>query len=235
MAGKIAVITGASQGIGLAIAEALAKEGCAVAIGARSQKKLRVAEKKLLSRGATVLAQVCDVRDEQSVADFFNAVRRKFRRIDVLVNNAGISHAMADTDKLPPANWREVIETNLTGMFLCTRAALPMMSRGGTIINNLSVAARMVFGGLSAYCASKHGALGFTDTLREEMRPRGIRVLALLPGATDTEIWNQFMPEAPRARMIAAEAVAQAVVGAVLMPTETAIEQINLGPVGGTL
>jgi NAD(P)-dependent dehydrogenase (short-subunit alcohol dehydrogenase family) len=127
--------------------------------------------------------------------------------------------------------WRTVLDTNLTGMFLCTRAALPLMRRGGVIINNLSVAARGVFAGESAYCASKFGALGFTDTLREELRERGIRVVALLPAATATEIWDQFMPEAPRERMMSPDTVAQAVIAALLLPDNVAVEEVRLAPV----
>jgi len=92
----------------------------------------------------------------------------------------------AKSPSSPLAEWREVIETNLTGLFLVTRAALLLMRAGGTIVNNLSVAARTIFPGMAAYTASKHGAFGFTQTLREEMRPRQIRVIALMPGATDT-------------------------------------------------
>src|SRR5208282_6719911 len=99
----------------------------------------------------------------------------------------------------------------LTGLFLCSRAALPLMRAGGTIINNLSVAAKTVFPNFAAYNASKRGALGFTLSLREELVPRSIRVVALMPGAIDTDLWQQFWPEAPRERMMDAESAAQAV------------------------
>ena len=94
------------------------------------------------------------------------------------------------------------------------------MKRGATIVNNLSIAATRVFPGTAAYNASKHGALGFTNTLREELRGKGIRVIALLPGATDTAIWNILWPEAPRKKMMSAETVAQAVLQAILLPTK---------------
>ena len=137
--------------------------------------------------------------------------------------------------RLRPDLAREVIETDLTGMFLVTQAALPLLSRGGTIVNNLSMAATHVFAGQSAYCAAKHGALGFTRALREELRPRGIRVVALMPGATDTEIWQQFWPGAPRERMLRPESVAQAVLDALLQPPESTVEEITLMPTGGAL
>ena len=129
----------------------------------------------------------------------------------------------------------EVIDTNLNGLFLTTVAALAVMKRGGTIVNNLSIAAERVFAGSAAYNASKHGALGFTDTLREELRPKGIRVIALMPGATDTAIWNTLWPKAPRRKMMSAEAVARTVVSALLLPDNTTAEKIVLRPSIGTL
>jgi len=116
-----------------------------------------------------------------------------------------------------------------------TKAALPLMKRGGAIVNNLSIAARRVFPGLSAYNASKHGALGFTNTLREELRVRGIRVIALLPGATDTKIWNAFWSAAPRKKMMSPKTVAEAVVNALALPDESTIEELTILPSSGTL
>jgi NAD(P)-dependent dehydrogenase (short-subunit alcohol dehydrogenase family) len=229
LAGKIAVVTGASRGIGLAIARALAAEGCQLALTARHAEALNSVAGDL-----SAFAKPCDVRNESSVEAFFAAVRERFGRLDVLVNNAGVAHALQNVEQLPLAIWREVIDTNLTGTFLCTRAALPLMNRGGFIINNLSIAAHSGFPGFSAYDASKRGALGFTNTLREELRPRGIRVLALVPGATATDIWDQFMPEAKRATMLLPESVAAMVVQAVALPEDTVIEEIRMLPISGT-
>ena len=128
-------------------------------------------------------------------------VRRR-KRLDVLINNAGIAGPSQPIASLDYATWREVIDTNLHGTFLVTQSLLPFLGKGSVIVNNLSIAARMAFPGMAAYNASKRGLLAFTETLREELRPRGIRVVALLPGATDTGIWQQFWPEAPRRRMM---------------------------------
>lgn len=237
--GKIALITGASRGIGLAIARAMAREGCSVVLTGRDQKALSAAERAIAKStrapGAQVQGCICDVRDPDSVAALASTIKKKFRRLDILINNAGISHAQAEVAHLPLAAWRAVIETDLTGMFVVTQAALPLLRRGGAIVNNLSIAATRVFAGQSAYCAAKHGALGFTRTLREELRPRGIRVIALMPGATDTEIWNQFWPDAPRARMLRPQTVAQAVLDALLLPPESTVEEITLLPTAGAL
>jgi NAD(P)-dependent dehydrogenase (short-subunit alcohol dehydrogenase family) len=109
------------------------------------------------------------------------------------------------------------------------------MKRGGTIVNNLSIAANRVFTGSAAYNASKHGALGLTNTLREELRPKGIRVIGLLPGATDTEIWKTLWPEAPRRKMLAPTIVAQAVVSAILLPANATVENLEILPSAGAL
>ena len=178
---------------------------------------------------------VCDVRDAAAVRSVFAAIKRRFGRLDILVNNAGVAHENVNVAKLPLQSWTEVIDTNLTGMFLVTQAALPLMKRGGTIVNNLSIAARQVFPGLSAYNASKHGALGFTNTLREELRGKGIRVIALMPGATDTAIWNSFWPEAPRKKMIAPQTIAEAVVNALALPEESTVEELVILPTAGVL
>jgi NAD(P)-dependent dehydrogenase (short-subunit alcohol dehydrogenase family) len=233
LTGKVAVITGASRGIGLAIAKALHAAGCQLALGSRSRSGVDSAAKELGGREA--LAEVCDVRNPQSVESFFAAISKKFGRVDMLINNAGVAHAMSDIESLPLESWNDVMATNLTGLFLCVRAALPLMKSGGTIVNNLSGAAKVTFKGLAAYVASKHGALGFTNALREEARTRGIRVVALLPGATDTDIWQQFWAEAPRAKMISPETVADAVVHVVLLPPEAAITELMIGPVVGVL
>jgi NAD(P)-dependent dehydrogenase (short-subunit alcohol dehydrogenase family) len=163
------------------------------------------------------------------------AVRKQFGRLDILINNAGIAHTTATVDKLSIEAWREVIDTNLTGLFLVTRAMLHLMHTGGSIVNNLSVAAKMVFPETSAYNASKHGALGFTDTLREELRPRGIRVIGLFPGATDTDIWDQFWPDAPRQKMMSPSSIAQAVIAALKLPENATVSQLEITPTGGAL
>jgi NAD(P)-dependent dehydrogenase (short-subunit alcohol dehydrogenase family) len=233
--GKVALITGASQGIGLAIARALAAEGCNLVITGRNTSALNKVSRELVSSKHRVLPMVCDVRDVVSVRSLFAAIERQFRRLDILINNAGIAHPNLPVSKLPVELWREVIDTNLAGMFLVTRAALPLMKSGGVIVNNLSIAAKRVFAGSSAYNASKHGALGFTNTLREELREKGIRVIALLPGATDTAIWNTLWPDAPRKKMMQPETVAQALVNALVLPTESTVEELVIMPSAGTL
>lgn len=270
LAGKVAVVTGATRGIGLAIAKALAAKACSLVVAGRSEPALDTALKQIIgtlqeevarnrehrrSEGRTIpeldeirradpeftklqlgyFGYPGDVRSEKDVRALFRLIKKEFGRVDILVNNAGMSHPLRNIEDLPLETWREVLETNLTGMFLCTRAALPLMRKGGVIVNNLSVAARGVFPGESAYCASKHGALGFTDTLRAEVRGRGIRVISLLPGPTATDLWNQFMPEAPRDKMMSPETVARAVIAAISLPENATVEELRIGPTAGNV
>jgi NAD(P)-dependent dehydrogenase (short-subunit alcohol dehydrogenase family) len=232
---QVALVTGASRGIGLAIARTLAGKGCNLVITGRDEQALRRIGRELASRKIQILVQSCEVRDPQSVDDLFRVLRRQFQRLDILINNAGIAHANLTVDKLPLPVWQDVIDTNLTGTFLVTQAALAIMKRGGTIVNNLSIAANRVFAGCSAYNASKHGALGFTSTLREELRPRGIRVIALLPGATGTDIWKTLWPQAPRNKMMSPATVAEAVVNAILLPPNATVETLEILPTVGPL
>ncbi len=186
-------------------------------------------------RGARVFAHGCDVRDPNSVDALFRAIRGEVRGLDILINNAGIAHAHLPVEQLPYAVWKDVLATNVDGVFLVTQAALSLMKRESTIVNNLSVAANRVFAGSAAYNASKHAALGLTNTLREELRPRGIRVIGLLPGATDTDIWKTFWPDAPRAKMMSAKSVAQVVVAAIALPANATVENLEILPTGGRL
>lgn len=238
--GRLALITGANRGIGLAIARALAREGCNLVITGRDERALDKARQELEKLQPStlhlhVLAQSCDVRSPDSVDYLFALVRGLRTPLDILINNAGVGHPNLTVGELPYPTWMEVIDTNLSGLFLMTQAALAVMKRGSTIVNNLSIAAERVFPGSAAYNASKHGALGFTDTLREELRPKGIRVVALMPGATDTAIWKTLWPKAPRRRMMSAETVARAVVNALLLPENTTVEKVVVMPSTGAL
>jgi NAD(P)-dependent dehydrogenase (short-subunit alcohol dehydrogenase family) len=233
--GQAALITGATRGIGLALARALATQGCDLILTGRSPSALARIRRELSRGKRRILAEPCDVRDPSSVDSLFRATRKQFGQLEILINNAGIAHPNLPIDQLPFALWKDVMATNLDGMFLITQAALPLMKRGGTIVNNLSIAATRVFAGSAAYNASKHGALGFTNTLREELRPKGIRVIGLLPGATDTDIWKTLWPQAPRRKMMSPKIVAEAVVCAITLPSRATVETLEILPTSGTL
>jgi NAD(P)-dependent dehydrogenase (short-subunit alcohol dehydrogenase family) len=227
---KLALVTGASRGIGLAIAEALSEHGFHLILTARDQRSLS----RLASRLPNSTALACDIREPASVAQLA-ALVRKCRHLDVLINNAGVAGPAVPIATLDYATWRNVIDTNLHGTFLVTQSLLPFLRKGSVIVNNLSIAARIAFPGMAAYNTSKRGLLAFTETLREELRPRHIRVVALLPGATDTAIWQQFWPNAPRRRMVSPATIAQAVVAAVTQPLNTNIDELLITPSAGAL
>jgi len=233
--GQVAFITGATRGIGRALGQALATQGCDLILTSRSQPDLARIRRELSRGKRRILVEPCDVRDPSSVDALLRSIRKQFGRLDILINNAGIAHPNLPIDQLPFDLWKDVMATNLDAMFLITQAALPLMKRGGTIVNNLSIAATRVFAGSAAYNASKHGALGFTNTLREELRPKGIRVIGLLPGATDTDIWKTLWPEAPRGKMMSPKTVAEAVVCAITLDSRATVETLEILPTSGTL
>ena len=235
--GKVAVVTGGSRGIGLAIARALAAEACDVIISGRKPPALEQAVAAIGREGGSgrILGVECDVRDNEAVAQLFATAMKEFGRLDILVNNAGVSQSAVPVHETNVELWRDIIETNLTGTFLCTRAAVPLMKPGATILNIISVAARDSFAGYAPYNASKAGALSLTRTLREELKPTGIRVTAVLPGATDTEIWQQVMPDAPREKMIEAESVAKFVLEAVVLSPRANLTELQLDPATGAM
>jgi len=235
--GKVAVVTGGSRGIGQAVARTLAAEGCTVVITGRDRLTLEKSASHISTprSAGKIVPLVCDVRDPASVAALFATVQQRFRRLDILVNNAGVSQRQLTVEETSLELWHEQIETNLTGTFLCTRAALPLMPRGATIINNLSAAAKRVFPNFAAYTAAKQGAFGFTLSLREELIPRGIRVTAFMPGATDTDIWQQVMPNAPREKMMDVDGLARAVLYAVLLPPTANLSELLLEPACGAV
>src|SRR6185437_6127801 len=210
--GKTAVVTGGSRGIGLGITRELARNGCRVAIAGRDPQALESAIAQLKAEGLSISAKRCDVSDPDQVHELFHAIRERLGGLDFLINNAGAAHALANVDRLAPEEFRRVIDVNLFGTFVCCHAAIPVMRPAGVIVNNVSVAAHQAFAGMSAYNASKAGALALTNVLREELRERGIRVCALIAGAVATDIWQQFWPEAPREKMMSAQDVARAVV-----------------------
>jgi 3-oxoacyl-[acyl-carrier protein] reductase len=183
LAGKFAVVTGASRGIGKATATALARAGARVAGCARH------------AVGDDVLA--CDVGRPDQVARFADEVLRRFGAPDVLVNNAGIA-ARGRLDEMAVETWDAVLEANLRGTFLITRAFLPAMRarRGGRIVNVASISGRQGTAQLTAYCAAKHGVVGLTRALAEELRPDGIAVNAVCPGSVDTDMLRVGMPGA---------------------------------------
>lgn len=194
--GKLALITGGGRGIGRAIAVAFAREGASLALVARTASEVeRVAAEARDEFGVEAVHAACDVSDPSSVARAFAAVSEKFGRgCDVLVNNAGIAES-APFVKTDDEMWNRHLAINLTGTFLCARAALPaMIERGwGRVINVASIAAKTGAPYVAAYAASKHGVLGLTRSVALEVATKGVTVNAICPGYVDTDMTTRAL------------------------------------------
>lgn len=215
----MAIITGASSGIGEATALELAKQGARLSLLARSSEKLAQVSSQAKANGAPeVLELETDIRDETHVARAIDATINQFRRIDILVNSAGLS-LNGTVAGYSLNDWRTVLETNLTGTFLMCRSVLPTMKqqRRGQIINISSGAGRNGIKNMAAYCASKFGVIGFTESLAQEVRNDNIRVAALLPGSVATN----FSRTAKREAKIETTTIEQQI-GYALLPSEVA-------------
>ena len=186
--GKIAIVTGGGTGIGKAVAEAFAAAGARVTVAGRRRGKLEETARDIPG-GAEPF--VCDVTDEAQVKALFDTVAAREGRIDILVNNAGMS-APAPTHELDPAVWRRVIDVNLTGAFLCARAAFRRMipQKSGRIINIGSISAQMSRPNAAPYTASKFGLEGLTRSLALDGREHGIAASIIHPGNVGTDIWR---------------------------------------------
>ena len=231
--GKVVVVTGGSRGIGLAIARRLGKEGAKLVLVARKEAALRRAADEVPGGAVVVKA---DVTQERQVQRLFKVVEHELGQLDILINNAGvfIYKPFVSTSL---QEWRNQVDTNLTALFLCTQAALPLLrrSRSAHLVNILSVSSVQAFANCSAYTASKFGALGLTRVLREELRPCKIRVTGILPGSTNTRLTNEFGFPVCRIDLIQPADVAEAVFSAVAQPPRTTLEEILLMPSQGAV
>jgi 3-oxoacyl-[acyl-carrier protein] reductase len=186
--GKAVVVTGGTKGIGLAIAEALLAAGAKVMISARSKGEVAETVKRLgAAHAGRAHGVVCDVRAESQVETLFAETERVLGGLDVLANNAGVG-LFKNLEEMSLEEWNGVIETNLTGVFLCSRAAIPRMRRrgGGYIFNISSLAGKNAFPRGTAYNASKFGLNGLSEALMQEVRYDGIRVSYIMPGSVNT-------------------------------------------------
>lgn len=212
---KVAIVTGSSRGIGKSIAFYLAKNGFTVVVNSKNQNDASMVAKELQENFQIKSVGIAaDIRNQNDVQKLINHTIEKFHQIDVLVNNAGvlIVKSLRETTE---EEWDYAIDTNLKGTYLCSKEVLPSMlsKRSGCIININSGAGKRGYAELSAYCASKFGVVGITQSLAEEVGQYGIAVIAVCPGAVATDMQKQFMNEQEyenrKQSMISPEKVAQ--------------------------
>jgi NADP-dependent 3-hydroxy acid dehydrogenase YdfG len=233
LTGKVALVTGASSGIGEAAARLLVSEGVRVVLVARRRERIEALAAEL---GPDALALTADVADAEQVAALFDQVRERFGGLDLLFNNAGLG-VNAPFEQSDPADWKRMIDINLYGVLQCTQAAIPLLrGRPGAMICSVSsVGGRYGVPNWSVYSATKFAVVGFHDALRKELGEEGIRVTVLEPGATRTEFGaNVAEAQAQRWAQLDAmtgEDIAQALVYAFAQPARVLVEEILLRPV----
>ena len=224
LSGKVAIVTGASKGIGRATVEALLARGAAVAGWARSAPDNLAHDRFQFIE--------CDVRDEHSITEAFTNTQRELGPdIHVLVNNAGLG-IMGEVDGFKTEDWKTMFDTNVLGTFLCTRAVLPQMKQQqqGHIVNVASLAGTTGTAGMAGYCATKFAVRGFSDSLFKEVRPAGIRVTCIMPGSVETNFNGKEPGATPDPHKMTAKSIAEAIVHAIEAPDTTMISEMQLRP-----
>lgn len=238
--GKVALVTGASSGIGEATAIALAMEGAKVAVSARRSDRLESLVKRIQDNGGRALPIVADVADETQANDMVTKTQAEFGRVDILVNNAGVM-LLGSIDGANTEDWRRMVNTNILGLLYATHAALPIMkSQGeGHIVNISSVAGRVAQAGAGVYNATKWGVCGLSEALRQEVHNDKIRVTIIEPGAVATELTHHITDSQAKERIskwiegikpLESEDIANAIVYAVTQPAHVNVNEILIRP-----
>lgn len=230
-------ITGGASGIGLACAKAFAEKNYCIAVSGRDEKKLNDAVSMLESINADVIGTITDVSKSDEITDAIDEIIKSFGSSpDILINNAGIS-PWSTFSETTTEEFDAVMNINVIGYFLAAKAVIPgMLAKGcGDIVQVLSIASKKAFVNGAAYNASKHAALGMTDSLREDLRGKNIRVISVFPGATETPLWDEAERVKYHEKMMQPEDIAQAVMLTLELPRRAAVEEIVIRPIGGDL
>jgi NAD(P)-dependent dehydrogenase (short-subunit alcohol dehydrogenase family) len=235
IAGKSVLVTGGGRGLGAALCDALAAAGARVVVADVQGSLAELTAQRLRERGLDAVHCVLDVGDEAQAAACVDTAVRRYGRLDVLINNAGVDYTLP-VDELTVAQWDRVIATNLRGPFLlCRQAVAHMKPRGaGHIVNIASTAAKRAWPNAAAYHASKWGLLGFSHALHAELRPYGIKVTAVIAGGMRTPFLLERFPDLDPACLQDPETVAAAVLGVLRLPAESVVPEISVLPMGET-
>lgn len=234
MAEKVVIVTGAARGIGKATAVELLKAGFFTALCSRNRQTTASLETEISSFAGNFMISSFDISVEEEVRRFISNVAEEKGGIDVLINNAGVVHT-GPVEETDTEQWDEMMAVNAKGPFLMVKHALPFMPRGGHVVNIGSNASKKGFPGWAAYCASKFAVLSFTNSLREEVRNRGIKVSAVLPGPTRTDIWDSLGGKWDRTKMMSPEITAKTVLSIINQPPGANIDEIDIVPSTGNL
>ena len=236
LADRVAIVTGAGRGIGRAVAQALAREGAAVALAARTRAEVAAVAEAIRTAGGRALAVPTDVSQDAQVEALVDETVGQLGPVDILVNAAGVA-AFGPVAGAKPADWDAMLAVNLRAVMVCCRAVLPSMlrRRSGTIVNVASVAASRPIAGAAAYAATKAGVVAWSRALAEELRGDGVRVGVISPGAVDTPLWDAVPGGPDRARMLMPDTVARVVLLMVTLPPGATLEDLTLLPAGGIL
>ena len=226
---RVAVVTGAGRGIGRAVALALGRAGARVVAAARTQAEIDATAKAVRDAGGRAEAMPVDLADEASVRGLFAAVRDRWTRLDVLVNNAGIG-LYGPVETFPVEDLDRLVAVNLRGTFLCCQEAMRLMVPAGTgyIINVSSVVGFKGYPNQAGYTATKHAVMGLTKSLAVEAQEHGIRVSAILPGGVDTDMVRQARPDLDRSILLQPDDVAHAVLFLLSLSDRAAVDQIDV-------
>jgi NADP-dependent 3-hydroxy acid dehydrogenase YdfG len=246
---KVAIVTGASSGIGYATSLALSKSGIRVAVGARRLDRLQELKKQILKSsdkvvgeegGEIFIQRKLDVTSKSDCDSFVDTVAKKWGRIDILINNAGLM-PLSYFKNCSVKEWEQMIDVNIKGVLYCTSAVIPYMigKKSGHIVNLSSVAGRIVFAGGSVYCATKHAITALSEGLRKELSPEyNIRVTCIEPGAVATELletitdesMSKFIEASKNMERLQSEDVANAILYAIQAPAHVNVNEILLRP-----
>ena len=227
---KAAIVTGSTNGIGLAVARRLVTSGADVVVSSRTVEKVGAIADQLSDEGpGRAVGIACDVRDSEECASLVAGAVEAFGRLDVLVNNAGVGH-MKSVTELSLEEWREQIETNLGGVFYCSRAAIPHLSASGDgwIINVGSLASRNSFAGGAGYNASKFGLLGMSEAMMLDLRFDRVRVSIVMPGSVQTDFGG--LASTKKEWALQADDVALAVTQLLEFPEQALVSRVEMRP-----
>jgi len=229
LASKVAIVTGASRGIGRAISVALAQEAATVVLAARSIQKLQETADKVTEAGGKAEIVVTELTEEESIKGLVKVTNEKFSRLDILVNNAGVTH-LAKLEETATEDWERCMQVNARAPFILCREALPLLkkSQAGYIINIASVVGVKGYPLQSAYTSSKHALRGMTISLAEELKGSNIRVHLLCPGGVDTELVQKVRPDIKKDELMQPEEIAELILYLVTHKGNAVIDELHI-------